>query len=541
MIKLASLLPPTAIVLAAFAADADAAPFTSFGASASPLMSTGSTTLGPRRNPVVVTSDNNTAGARSNAGLVTRYIFTDNLFLSANNQFQPGAGSTRPNNDLYISGQGKESGNIFQLLPYVSWARSGSRVSAQVNYGPSFLWYPGHTELNGVRHVLNAYLDTEVIERYFFIDITAQANQALINPRLNTGFDALANNDAFAQTASLFVTPRIQFPIAAGRFARVEFQPGFGAVGWSTGASNGGRTTTPQTNTTLRITSGSMFTTVPWSINWQRQQFNTDTNEGFGRFDTRVGYIFGPRYRADIVLGYDDGDYTAANGRTSGGRWELWFRWTPKTSSTFEVGAGQAYYGNLFRFRASHRHKRWALQSRYDVDVENAAAEILNQQVVPVEDIFGNPIIDPITGNRVVRDSITTPALVEDTYLRDRFQLSLGYSRGRNLVRWDWWTTRRNYNKSDLDTLDNQTRVDYSRRLSRRLSATMDVWFWDHTEKQDSQYDYNQQAVYLGLNYQLGRRTYLDAQIGRQNRDAEYPEGSFSENRVSLGLAFQLR
>ena len=69
----------------------------------------------------------------------------------------------------------------------------------------------------------------------------------------------------------------------------------------------------------------------------------------------------------------------------------------------------------------------------------------------------------------------------------------------------------------------------------------MDVWFWDHTEKQDSQYDYSQQAVYLGLNYQLGRRTYLDAQIGRQNRDAEYAEGSFSENRVSLGLAFQLR
>ncbi|MFN2164303.1 MAG: hypothetical protein ACK2UN_19715, partial [Candidatus Promineifilaceae bacterium] len=325
------------IALAALASATDATPLTSSGATALPPQSTGSTTLGPRRNPVAVTAGNRTAGSRSNAGLVTRYIFTDNLFLSTNNQFRPGAVNPRSNNNIYLSGQGKESGNIFQLLPYVSWVRSGSRVSAQVNYGPSLLWYPGHTDLNSMRHVLNAYLDTEVIERYFFIDITAQANQALINPRLNTGFDAIANNDAFAQTASVFVTPRIQFPIAGGRFARVEFQPGFGAVGWSTGASNGGRTTTPQTNTTLRITSGSMFTKAPWSINWQRRQFDTDTNEGFGRFDTRVGYIFGPRYRADIVLGYDDGDYTAANGRTSGARWELWFRWTPKTSSTFEV------------------------------------------------------------------------------------------------------------------------------------------------------------------------------------------------------------
>lgn len=456
---------------------------------------------------------------RGNFGVRSSFIFSDNLFLS----------STDP-----------ESGGVVQLRPFVSSTRDGNRVRVRFNYGPSALWYPSQTELNDVRHVLDASVRTELIERYFFLDVVAKANQALINPRVNAGFDSIANSDAFAQTASINVTPRIVLPVAAGRVATVRVSPGVGAVWSASTAESDDRGRTPVTDSRVTVTSGSMFTTVPWSIDWRRQLFDADTDQGFGRFDTRVGYIFNARYRTDLVLGYDDGDYVANNGESRGARWELWFRWTPKPTSRFEIGAGQAYYGNLFRLRADHRHKRWALRSRYDVEVQDATTEILEQQIVPIEDVFGEPIVNPITGEEVVTASITTPVLIEDTFLRDRFQLSVGYNRGRNRALMDWWVTRRDYSSSDLDTLDNQMRLTYTRQLSGRLSASAILRFWDHSEEQDSGFDYWQDGLDLRVNYRLGPRTTLGARIGRQNRDSDAPDGSFSENRVSMDLVFRL-
>jgi hypothetical protein len=132
--------------------------------------------------------------------------------------------------------------------------------------------------------------------------------------------------------------------------------------------------------------------------------------------------------------------------------------------------------------RANHRHKRWALRSSYNVEIQDATTEILQQQIVPVEDLFGEPIVDPITGENVVFASITTPVLIDDTFLSDRFELSVGWNKGRNQATWYWWVTRRDYSSSDQDTLDNQMRVSYTRRLSARLSASADLQLWDHSE-----------------------------------------------------------
>jgi hypothetical protein len=129
--------------------------------------------------------------------------------------------------------------------------------------------------------------------------------------------------------------------------------------------------------------------------------------------------------------------------------------------------------------------------------------------------------------------------LIQDTYLRDGFQLSVGYNKGRNQASWYWWVTRRDYSSSDLDTLDNQMRLSYTRRLSARLSASADLQLWDHSEQADSGFDYWQDGLNLRVNYRLGPRTSLATRIGRQNRDSDAPNGSFSENRVSMDLTLR--
>ena len=84
-------------------------------------------------------------------------------------------------------------------------------------------------------------------------------------------------------------------------------------------------------------------------------------------------------------------------------------------------------------------------------------------------------------------------------------------------------------------------RLTWTRQLSDRLAASAIVRLWDHSEEQDAAFDYWQDGLDLRVNYHLGSRTTLGARIGRQNRDSDAPDGSFSENRISMDLALRLQ
>jgi len=462
------------------------------------------------------------AGAswRGNAGVTAGVIFTDNLYLTADDQ---------------------ESGGIFQLRPYINSTREGNRVQARFSYGPSVLWYPGNAELNRVLHTLGAWSSVELIERYFFLDVAANANQALIDPRVNSDFGAIGNPDAFTPQASITVQPRIQLPVLNGRFATVQITPGVGYNYTAATADGGDGLRTPTSDSSIRITSGPMFTSVPWSVVWRRSVFDTRTNDGFGEFRTTVGYVFGPKYRVDLSVGYDDGtdSYRAANGRTKGTSWETSFLWTPSARAQFRLGVGQRYWGNTGRFDGSYRHKHWAFRSSYSVSVQTASTELQQQQVVPVQDLFGAPIEDPFARGDVLTASVTNAPLVDDTFLQKQFLLASEYSKGRDSAGLQWYLTQRDYDQSDFDTMDNQFVFRYSRRLSGRLTASAVVNFWDHSGDNAAQYDYVQDAVDLIVNYRLGARSNLGARIGRLNRDAQLSTGDFSENRASVNFSWR--
>lgn len=458
------------------------------------------------------------ASWRGVAGVRSSLILTDNLFLTADDT---------------------ESGGVIQVRPYFSASRAGNRVNASINYGPSVLFYPNDSELNDVRHTLSARMSSELIERYFFLDVRANANQALLNPRVNSGFDAIGNPDAFTQQASVSVIPRINLPVLDGRFATVRIEPGVGFDFTESTADGGDGLSTPTRDTRVTVNSGPMFTTVPWSLNWRRQLFDADADRGFGEVYGRVGYIFSPQYRLDLILGYDEGRdaFRARDGETSGTRWEAIFRWTPSRRARFEVGGGQRYFGDTYRFNGTYRHKRWVFRSRYDVTVQSAASAFAQQEVVPIRDLFGDPIRDPFDTDEVLTATVTTPVIIDDTFLRDRFELQSLYRKGRNTASVRWFVTRREYDQSDLDTRDNQMQLRYSRRVSNRLTASAVVNFWDHSEENAAGFDFFQDAVDLVVSYRLGPKARLGARIGRLNRDADAVGGDFSEHRASLNFS----
>lgn len=449
-------------------------------------------------------------------GLSGRFFITDNLFLTPD----------------------QREGDIgLQVVPSISARRTARRVQVRFAYGPSLVAYANNPDLNDVSHVLQANVDTEIVRRVFFLEIGANANQNLIDPARRATFDSLGDPEASTQTASIRVTPIIHLPLVRREIGEVNIRQGFAysfAGETAEGETNSG---TGGQDTQIDIDSGSLFTRMPWSINYRRRVFDTGTNERFGRLDGSVGYRFDPRLRADLTLGYEEGRFETSDDN-GGLRWRITGTWTPTTRTSLSLGIGQAFFGTDGRLDFRHRHRHSVWTAKYEVSIENARQEIIDRQVVPFEDAFGNPIRDPLTGEFIGLD-VGTAALRDDVFVRDSLRAAWVWSRQRTRLDLSVDYDRRDYQDQDLDTRDARLFATASRRMSARVSASLRLNLWYHEESDPVQeLDFDQYRVVVGLNYRLGAKTNAGLNLLRTARNADNPSDEYTENRLDLTLSY---
>lgn len=461
---------------------------------------------------------------RASAGIATELIFSDNILLT----------ERRPESDA-----------VLRLEPRVSARRQALRLNSSINYRPSVLFYAGNSDLDRVQHVLDAIATAEVIERYLFFDVRARANQALLQPsdrpgaRENRGgVDAIANPEAFTQTFSLALEPRVELPVIGRQYALLRVQPGFGGVFLADGGDGRDRRTNTS-DTVVELLSGPRFTTIPWSVRWQQRLLDIEEDQRNTRLDGRIGYIFGPRYRLWLSLGYEETSFNVRDSGDGGLRWELRLELNPRSTTAIDIGVGQTFFGDTFSLGARHRHKRWALAASYDVSIQNLSTTILEQEVVPLQDPFGNPFVDPLSGN-VLAVSLTTPVLTDDTFVRHQARLSVGYQRPRTAVLFDWTMNRREYDRADFDSTLHELRLNMQRQLSRRLTGSAELRYLDQDESGALRGGYQQDSIELALNYRLGTRATLTARLLRQDRSGDGLDVGFTEHRATVGVGFDL-
>ncbi|MBV5275258.1 MAG: TIGR03016 family PEP-CTERM system-associated outer membrane protein, partial [Lamprocystis purpurea] len=318
----------------------------------------------------------------ASAGVLSRLVFTDNLFLTA---------------------QRPEPAMIFQLTPNITGGRRGSRSSYRWYYGPSALFYSGgHSDLNHVFHVLQANASVDLIKEYFALQLTANANQNLVDPTVqSTGFDAFGNPDAFAQTASVSVAPVIQFPLLRANVATVRFAPGFNyvfAAKTAEGARNAGST---GSQSYLTIASGDYFSRAPWDVAAFSNIFSRDNDkdsdndtDGISNIRGTVTYPVSAKWNIQGLVGYEWGQYESLS-EPGGWRWRVTPYWSPSQNTSIGLGYGWRYFGADYFASIKYRHKKTVVTMSYEVAVSNARTALLDTPVVYFEDAFGEPIISP--------------------------------------------------------------------------------------------------------------------------------------------------
>lgn len=471
------------------------------------------------------------------AGVLSRLIFTDNLYLTP---------------------EDKESAVILQLLPNITGGRAGRRANYRYYYGPSVLFYGGgNSDQNRVFHVLRADAAAQLIDEYLGLRVSARANQNLINPnpigvgqnpggvrRGGAGFDAISNPDAFAQTASISITPVIRLPIVRSSYAVVQIEPGINYV-FSTDTADGrGNQGTGGSQTSVSVRSGDYFNRTAWSVVWRANVFDTGNGGDRNNYQTLYGtvsYRINRRWQIEGLAGYDNGSYGSYGSQndTQSPRWRITPIWTPSANTTVALGYGRRYEGNDWYLRFRHLFKKLVVTAQYERTISDARNELLNQEVVQFEGPFGAPIQDPLQ-NQQLSGSITNPALVSGTFILERLRGTLGYNFGRNRVTLDVWQDNRTYQESDLDYVDNYSTLKWNRSLRPRTDGLVRFDYWKYQDGSDDIYDFTQYQASLQLSYRLNQKATTSVLYSYLNRTSDYEFYDFAENRLWLTLDWAL-
>lgn len=459
-----------------------------------------------------------------NAGLSSQLIYTDNLFLDP------------------VGGQ---SDMILELTPSVAAEREGARASARVIYAPTVRLYGDESSFNGLDHLLQANGTIELFEDYFFVTGSATAGQALIDPSATSTFDRVSDPNASTQFATVSLVPSLRFPIGSGRNARMAIEPGVSYV--YTDETVEGDTSEGVFSWRLSalVASGPDVQLLPWGLTYRRVTFDTDSGDGFWRADGGLSYRFNRTILGTLSLGYAEGDYESSND-TSGSSWRVGFTWTPSPRTTLTAGYGQAFWGDDSLLDLEHRHRRTLWRARYRVAVQDPNGVLLDQEVIPLEDAFGNPIVDPFAAQvpSIVRNTAT---LNNTIFVRQQATASVGATWGRTAARLELDLAKDTPEQEpNPTTTSSQLLFDLSRRITPRTSASVLFQYLDYSEDSSDpttvdDRDYEQYRVALRLTRNLTRRTSVGIGVERTERTGETDADSYEENRISATLSTQLR
>lgn len=437
--------------------------------------------------------------------------------------------STNSTDNLYLLGSNQVSSSVLSVRPGLYLFRRGGRASVRFAYAPSLNFYLNDSSQNRVAQYLAADASSELIKQYFFLHANARAGQVVSDPLRRSGFDAINNPDALSNTFSFSIRPDIRLPVSSERHVRVRIQPGVGFSYAQNGLPGG-----VSRRTRINVLSGPAFSRTPWSLNYQNDIFDTDTDDGIGGVDGRIGFRINDAWRVDFTLGYDKGRYTS-NSSNSGLRWRSTIRYNPTSRSNISLGIGEAFYGDDWVLRFNHRHKHSVWNISYDRNVENARQELLQEEFIPLIDEFGDPIEDPVS-DLPLGVIVSSPVLINDVYVRDQLQARWSWFRGRTRANLRAWVNRRDYQSFDLYETDGRVYLNLSRRFAPKTSGRAWVNYWKHTEEAARVNDFDQYAISMRVTHRIARYLSLGLRYTFTERTSDSGLSDFSDNLLGLDL-----
>ncbi len=284
----------------------------------------------------------------------------------------------------------------------------------------------------------------------------------------------------------------------------------------------------------LKLDHGTMFNRILWDFDFTDENIENDFGNKtiFRNLTGSLKYLLTRKFALTSAVGYDDNEF-ASSEDISGLLWNAGFEWNPSRRTSFAASVGERYFGTDYKMNISYTSRKFRFLVEFNQTPQTTRNNLLEQQVFNLNDIFGEPFIDPDTG-LPANINVLVPQQTNEVLINKRFRIVANYDYRKTFVNMELTVGERDFQ------LTNDT--------DETLSARLD-WVWDigPTLQSDARLYYLSQDLRTGLqsdqtgislNIIKNLSPYLDINGGMSHtlREVDSGSGNYKETRAFVGL-----
>jgi uncharacterized protein (PEP-CTERM system associated) len=356
--------------------------------------------------------------------ITLRETYTDNAFI----------GSGTPRSDW-----------VTQVTPGIRIDGRGPRLTANLSYFPSAVFYARNSEGNDVINNLDAFGRLEAVEKFFFVEAGANISQSFISPFAPQPGDIAIASQNRIETRTLTFSPYIRHE---GRDLEYELRS---RNTWTNSDSTGlGKFRTEQW--TGRV--GSPVRRFGWSLEFDNSDIShydgfIDRPEDKSRlYRARLYYQPNPELRLFVSAGSEENNYVLQQMQRSD-IYGAGLGWKPSARTSLDLEYEERFFGPSRLARFAHRTRLTAWSVGYSRNTSTYQQEVLRlppgNATAMLDSIFAARISDPDERRAAVEQFMTTsgtPAFLANSlafytqrvYLREGVDASFALVGKRNSI-----------------------------------------------------------------------------------------------------------
>jgi uncharacterized protein (PEP-CTERM system associated) len=417
---------------------------------------------------------------------------------------------------------------VTDISPGLSLRGESRRLFLDVFYNFQYLNYARNTSSDRINHQLRLAGTGELLEDLFFLDLRGTIRQENINSRGTLADSTISVTDNTTDVYTFAISP--YFKHRFGSFMDGEARFTYDKVVRSSlnNDSEGG-------SVFIEGVSGSQFQRLPWNIYYSliEQRPERTGNSRFQRVDSTFRYRFTRKYALIFGGGYEDNRLTFPQRSTSDVTWKVGLSLTPTPRTVLEGGVEDRFFGLAPYVKINHRSRHTVLFVNYNEDVTTTDRLTVDRDFIPLTDAFGDPILDPDTGE-ITQIPIDTPSQINQVLVRRHFDGGVAVKGLRTTAELKVFNDNRLFEISPDEDVYGVI-ATANRNLSRATNAR--VWGrWTRLEYEDITPNRDRWEIGTGLNRNFSRDFSggIDARYIIQ--DSQDPNQKYDEVRVTLRL-----
>jgi uncharacterized protein (PEP-CTERM system associated) len=411
---------------------------------------------------------------------------------------------------------------VTQLRPGIRVESRSGRVVGSLAYS---LNLAHHTKQDyqgeNVQNFLSGSLQAEAIERWMYVDATANVTQQPASAYgRQTASDSTVVNANRIEVGSVSVSPYVRGVVASS----VNYE-----LRLTGSATNGRRSKAADSSTTggnFGLSSAVPGTLFGWALNASTQtvDFRTGRKTQSDRYGARVTWMPDPDLTFNVSGGQEDTDIGSLI-KTRYNNWGAGATWRPSPRTRAQFNTEDRYFGRSHQVTLEHRMASSSIQFSSSRDAGNGADPSGTGQRVTLyqayDRLLANTFPDPVERDAVIRlllqsqnadpnQLVSSGSINSAITVVQRNQLTFAYSGQRMTTSLQLYTNRSQVIDPTVAAPEADRQWGYLGSVSYRLTPTAQVNMTGSrmvTQSTDTRPGTDLKSLTLGWSDQIARRT----------------------------------